>query len=207
MLRVIADLLYHLIGTIMTTLMRAVALAAAVATLPSVVSAQKNQFEKGSSVLNLGLHVGSGYIAGTGVGLSASFEQGIAPEIANIVRIGVGGQIGFLRSSVGTDLFSAYGIKTTEIPILVFVNGHYQIEQVPKLDVYAGPVLGVSRSSNTYDSRETYYRNLKGTSSTSVAIGVHAGARYSLAPKISGSAEVGVGSNLPWLNFGIALKR
>jgi hypothetical protein len=184
-------------------------IAAGLLVIPTVVSAQKKsvstekvQFDVGSKVLTVALVAGStdGYgtygAGGTGIGLSGAFEVGVA-NIANVVRLGVGGSVGFLRGS----LSNYYDLMT--IPVVGFVNGHYQIKQVPKLDVYAGPVLGFAHRS--YDYKGSFVGSAS-ASTTEVAAGVQAGGRYAFAPGIAGNLQLSVGNALPWLTAGISFK-
>lgn len=189
----------------MKNLVRALTVAAAVAVAPSIMLAQKNQFEVGSKVLSVGLLLGgTSYTYGSGgIGLGAGLEVGVG-EIAKQVRLGVGGFLGYQHDSDG--LFGN-NFSVSSILIAGFVNGHYQLKQVPKLDLYAGPVLGISRQSVNYDNKcvssITYDCN---NSSSDPAVGVQTGARYEFTPGVLGSIQLSVGTRLPLANAGIAFK-
>lgn len=190
----------------MKNLVRAVALAAAVAAAPSVLLAQKNQFEVGSKVLNVGVVIGDE--VGGGIGLGAGFEVGIK-DIAGQVRLGIGGAVSILRNDYGTGVRTptyTYEYTNTVMPIVVFVNGHYQLEQVPKLDLFAGPVVGITRYSTKSEVRTGGSTTASTASSSDPAIGIQAGGRYELAPRIAASAQLSAGNNLPFLTAGIAIK-
>lgn len=189
----------------MKNLVRAVAIAAAVAAAPSVLLAQKNQFDVGSKVLSVGVLLGgTSYTYGSGgVGLGAGFEVGVA-EIAGQVRLGVGGFLGYQKDDGGIYTYN-YDVSSTTIA--GFVNGHYQLTQVPKLDLYAGPVVGISRQSLDYSNAcviSSVYDC--SNSSSDPAVGVQAGARYEFAPRVMGSLQLSGGTRLPWVNAGIAFK-
>jgi hypothetical protein len=189
----------------MKNLVRAVALAAAVAAAPSVLLAQKNQFEVGSKVLSVGVLLGgTSYTYGSGgIGLGAGFEVGVT-DIAGQVRLGVGGFFGYQRDDDGV-IGTSYSVSSTTIA--GFVNGHYQLAQVPKLDLYAGPVVGISRQSLDFDNvcTSTAFYDCS-DSSSDPAVGVQVGARYEIAPRILGSLQLSGGTRLPWVNAGIAIK-
>lgn len=189
----------------MKNLVRALTVAAAVAVAPSIMLAQKNQFEVGSKVLSVGLLLGgTSYTYGSGgIGLGAGLEVGVG-EIAKQVRLGVGGFLGYQHDSDG--LFGN-NFSVSSILVAGFVNGHYQLRQVPKLDLYAGPVLGISRQSVNYDNKcEISIKYDCNNSSSDPAVGVQTGARYEFTPGVLGSIQLSVGTRLPLANAGIAFK-
>lgn len=179
---------------------RAVAVAAALA-VPAIASAQDRQFDVGTKLLNVGLIVGSesyGSI-GAGGGLEVGFKN-----ISDQVILGIGGSIGFARSTY--DGIGAFGYSSTVIPVLGFVHGHYQLKEVPKLDLYAGPAVGVSMYRFSYDNGYCGTGIDCSANNSDPAIGVQAGARWALTPKVLGWAQVSGGSNLPFLNAGVSFK-
>lgn len=173
----------------------AAALAAALVGLPTIGTAQdvKNQFDVGSKFLSGALLVGAEVDGGFGIG--GSFEVGIA-EIAGQVRLGVGGSVGVLRNDYDEFLDD---VSRTVVPVLAFVHGHYQLPQVPQLDLFAGAAVGLQSTSLSFSG---------GGSSSSVdpAIGLQSGARYEFAPRLMGMAQLAVGTNLPFLSLGITFK-
>ena len=124
------------------------------------------------------------------------------------MRLGVGGFLGYQHDSDG--LFGN-NFSVSSILVAGFVNGHYQLKQVPKLDLYAGPVLGISRQSVNYDKKcvslFTDYCDYQSRYPKSYpAVGVQTGARYEFTPGVLGSIQLSVGTRLPLANAGIAFK-
>ena len=179
---------------------RAVALAAALA-LPAVASAQDRQFDVGTKLFNVGLLLGEEAYGSVGVG--AGFEVGFK-DISGVVKLGLGGSIGFLRSSFNGILGSGYSL--TSIPVLGYVHGHYQIESVPKLDLYAGPAVGVSLSRFSFDDGYCGAGVDCADNDSAVSAGIQAGARWALTPKVLGWAQVSGGNNMPFANVGLSFK-
>lgn len=180
---------------------RAFAVAAALATLPVIASAQDKQFEVGTKLLNVGVLFGDGGYAGYGssVGVGGGFEVGIK-NIADQVNLGVGGSIGYTRSSFGSS-------NRTVTSVVAFVNGHYQIKSVPKLDLYAGPVLGFADVGYKFDGTDFCNSSVFDYGCGSgFAGGVQAGARWALTPKVLGWAQLSPATNLPLLSAGITFK-
>lgn len=181
---------------------RAIAVAAALV-LPAVASAQdKKQFDVGTKLLNVGLLIGSESYGSVGVG--GGLEVGFKSVGEGKVVLGIGGSVGVLRSTFDGLLGSGY--TTTAIPIVGFVHGHYQIPTVPKLDLYAGPAVGVSLARYSYDNG--YCGTLVDCSgnTTDASVGVQAGARWALTPTVLGWGQVSGGSNMPFVNVGISFK-
>lgn len=182
---------------------RAIAVAAVLATLPAVVSAQdKNQFEVGTKLINVGFILGDGGYAGYGssAGVGAGLEVGIK-DIAGQVRLGVGGAVGYARSSFSSS-------KRTTTTVVGFVNGHYQLKNVPKLDLYAGPVIGFANINYDFDGID-YCDDVPGFDygcGSDVVIGAQAGARWALTPKVLGWAQLSPATNLPFLSVGVSFK-
>lgn len=180
---------------------RAIALAAALATIPAISSAQDRQFDVGTKLFNVGLLLGDEAYGSVGVG--GGLEVGFK-NISDQVILGIGGSVGFRRSS--TDYFG-YGSTVTVVPVLGFVHGHYQLADVPKLDLYAGPAAGLALSRYSYDSRACNAPGANCSDNNSdVAIGIQAGARWALTPTVLGWAQVSGGTRLPYLNLGISFK-
>lgn len=183
---------------------RAFAVAAALATLPAIASAQDKQFEVGTKLLNVGVVVGSESYGSLGVG--GGLEVGFK-DIQGKVTLGIGGSIGIARSSYDA-IFSTYGYSTTAVPILGFVHGHYQLPTVPKLDLYAGPAIGVSLLRYSFD--DGYCAGTRSSfcsgNTSDVAGGIQAGARWALTPKVLGWAQLSGGTNMPFLNAGVSFK-
>ncbi len=181
--------------------LRAAAVAAALVALPAMSSAQDKQFEVGTKLLNVGLLLGSESYGsfGVGGGLEVGFKN-----IQDQVTLGIGGSIGFLRSSFDGLLGPGYSL--TSIPLLGFVHGHYQLENVPKLDLYAGPAVGVSLTRFTYDNGFCGTLVNCDDNSSDVSVGIQAGARWALTPKVLAWGQVAGGTNMPFLNLGFSFK-
>ena len=183
---------------------RVIAVAAALATLPAVASAQDKQFEVGTKLVNVGLLLGSSSYGSVGVG--GGLEVGFK-AIQDKVVLGIGGSIGLLRSSENG--FSGIGgYSFTTIPVLGFVHGHYQLPTVPKLDLYAGPAVGVSLSRFSYDD-DGFCKLVSSNCSnndTAASIGVQAGARWALTPTVLGWGQLSAGNNMPFVNVGVSFK-
>ena len=179
---------------------RAVAVAAALA-LPAIASAQDRQFDVGTKLFNVGLLLGSESYGSVGAG--GGFEVGFK-NIENQVILGLGGSIGVLRSSFDGVLGTGY--SQTSVPILGFVHGHYQLENVPKLDLYAGPAAGISLTRFSYDNGYCGTLVDCDSNNSDVAVGVQAGARWALTPTVLGWAQVAGGTNMPFGNIGISFK-
>jgi hypothetical protein len=188
-------------GLIMIKHVRALAVAAALA-VPALASAQDKQFEVGTKLLNVGLLVGSESAGSLGAG--AGFEVGIK-NIQDQVVLGVGGSIGYSRTSVGA-LGLVKGYDFNVIPVLGFVHGHYQLKNVPKLDLYAGPAIGVTMSKWDDDFCGSLPSSICETSKTDVAVGLQAGGRWALTPKVLGWAQLSAGNAMPFLNVGVSFK-
>jgi hypothetical protein len=178
---------------------RAVAVAAALAALPAIASAQDRQFDVGTKYLNLGVLLGDEAYGsfGAGGGLEVGFKN-----ISDQVILGIGGSVGFRRSS---EDFLGYSSSWTVVPVLGFVHGHYQVVSVPKLDLYAGPALGVAIRRYSYDCG-TVPNCGDSDNDSDVSMGVQAGARWALTPKVLGWGQLSAGNNLPFLSVGVSFK-
>jgi len=187
---------------------RTFALLAAAVSVPAVAASQApragssgdQQFKVGTVVLSAGLLLGAEGYGYSGVGLGGALEVGVG-EIAGQVRLGVGGGLGVLRHDYGRGL-SDY--TQTTIPLTGFVNGHYQLEQVPKLDLFAGPVVGIALRRYSWDG-DVFDDDDFDDDLLPVA-GVQAGGRYEFAPRVMASLQASAGTNLPWLTAGVAFK-
>ncbi|MBC8088567.1 MAG: outer membrane beta-barrel protein [Phycisphaerae bacterium] len=178
---------------------RAVAVAAALVALPAMASAQDRQFDVGTKLFNVGLLLGDDAYGsiGAGAGLEFGFKN-----IADQVILGIGGSIGFRRSS---DDFFGYSQSLTAVPVLGFVHGHYQVPSVPKLDLYAGPAVGVAIRRYSFDCG-TVANCGDSDNDSDVSVGVQAGSRWALTPAVLGWAQLSAGNNLPFLSVGVSFK-
>lgn len=133
-------------------------------------------FDKGTSVIHLGLGVGGNFGTPLGIG----YEKGISD------KIGIGGFAGYSSKSFA-------GFKVTNI--LLAVKGNYHFYQTDKLDTYAGAMLGYAIANVA--SGGTF-------ADDGVNFGGQIGARYYFTDSIGAFAELGYG--IANLNVGVAFK-
>jgi hypothetical protein len=145
--------------------------------------------DKGTKFINLGIGVGGyGYFNGSGLGLNAAADFGVAPNIT------VGGVIGY----------RGYGSGVTSFDI--GARGSYHFNQLlnlttDKADLYAG--IGLSYYRLSYG--DTYLRSIGISDSYStVYVPIHVGGRYFFTETLGGFAELG--SSLATLKLGITFK-
>ncbi|GAB4026321.1 hypothetical protein [Spirosoma koreense] len=155
--------------------------------LASTKSFAQLAVDKGSTFINAGIGVGGYgyYTGGGGIGLNASADFGVAPNIT------VGGVVGY--RSYGT--ISSYGYHSFDIG----ARGSYHFNELLKLandkvDLYAG--LGISYFSFSYGGAFDNY----GT----VYVPIHLGGRYFFSDNVGAFAELG--SSLATLKLGVTFK-
>ena len=152
----------------------------------------QSQFANGDKLLNVGINLGGTY-GGGGVGVGASYEQGIHDFIS------VGGQLDFVHWGYGGGIYS-YGWSYNFISIGARGSYHYgkHFLTVDKLDLYAGPAIGYRIASSSYDGvgYDAY--------GSGVFFGAFAGARYYFKPAMGVFGEVGY--NASPLKVGITFK-
>ena len=169
----------------------------------SIVSAQ-DVFKKDDVVFNIGiglnnsLYYGSKY-SNAILPISFSGEIGIKDNLINGDNgsIGVGGYLGYTGAKWNDIL--GYGYKYTSI--IIGTRGAFHYEFAPKLDTYAGAMLG-------YDVRSSKW--FGGGTSSGIASGsdftfsLFLGARYWFNPNFGVYTELGYGiSNI---NIGLTFK-
>lgn len=150
-------------------------------------------FEKGDKLLNLGIGIGSQFVAAGGSGgippVGLSFEVGINNKIS------IGAYGGYASTKV--DVFVA---EWTYTYIVAAARGSYHFDVgVEKLDPYAGVILGYNIASAS-----TTANNMPEPKVGGPIYGAHAGARYLFTPGMGVFAEVGYG--IAWLNAGLTFK-
>ena len=144
------------------------------------------EIDKGTKFINVGIGVGGyGYFNGSGLGLNAAADFGVAKNIT------VGGVLGYRGYGDGVSSFD------------IGVRGSYHFNEIlnissNKADLYAG--IGLSYYSLNYGSG--YYYNLGNYSTTYVPI--HLGGRYMFGDKVGAFAELG--SSLATLKLGLTFK-
>lgn len=176
--------------------LRNLAFAAAALALPAVVGAQSSaSFGKGTKVLSLGVMAGGDY---EGFGGGASVEVGVL-EFTPKIKLGVGGMIGYVRSSESFGL-SKYTLAA--MPVMAIGNVHFEVPNQPKLDLYAGASVGIVRVSYSGD-----FAGIPGIggSTSDTGFGIQGGARYGIGDKMSLMGQVGIG-DIPLLYAGVSFK-
>ena len=145
--------------------------------------------DKGTKFVNLGIGVGGySYFNGSGLGLNAALDVGVAKNIT------VGGVLGY----------RGYGSGVTSFDI--GARGSYHFNEIlnlstNKADLYAG--VGISYYRLSYG--DTYLRSLGIADSYGTTyIPIHIGGRYFFSEKLGGFAEFG--SSLATLKLGLTLK-
>ncbi|GAA3923620.1 hypothetical protein [Hymenobacter algoricola] len=179
-----------------------------VAAAPVVPNATGELFEKGTTMVNLGVGLGLGYAGYYGTlkstpALSVSAERGVLDGVGP-GTIGIGGLIGYkaYHYNYGTGNY-----KATWTNVLVSVRGtyHYNLLQHPKLDTYGGVSMGVrvqTWKDTFYDSSPT----TQGYTANSVHVmpGVFVGARYFLTDNLGAFTEVGY--DMSYLKLGLTAR-
>ncbi len=161
---------------------------------------QGDPFGKGSSAINLGIGFGNTIYTGAGYGLgfpsiSVSYEYGIVEigmgsKLKGIV--GVGGLVGFGGSKYDYS-YGAYGYDVKANFFLVAIRGNYHFIFHPKLDPYAGIILGYyfGNSKVTYGSGYPSTLPTYSGSDGGFHGGAYVGARWFFTPAIAVFSELG----------------
>ena len=142
--------------------------------------------DKGTKFVNLGLSLGGySYFRGSGLGLNAALDVGVARNIT------VGGVAGY----------RTYGSGVTSFDI--GARGSYHFNELlnlstDKADLYAG--VGLSYYRLTYG--DNYISSIASYGTTYIPI--HIGGRYFFSENLGGFAELG--STLAALKLGLTLK-
>jgi hypothetical protein len=186
----------------MRSLSKAVAVAALVAVVPTVLAAQARKpamkggdgiFEKGASLVSVGLLTGGDGNQGTGVG--GQFEYGLM-DFSDQVKLGIGGAAGYTRKSIG-------GFSYTAIPIYGMANAHFVLPDQPALDLYAGVSVGFTRFS--VPSVTIGGVRAGGGSLTESGFGIQGGGRYKISDALSVHAQIGL-IDIPLFHAGVTFK-
>lgn len=145
--------------------------------------------DKGTKFVNLGIGIGGyGYFNGSGLGLNAAADFGVAKNIT------VGGVIGYRGYGDGVNSFD------------IGARGSYHFNELLKLatdkaDLYAG--VGISYYSLSYGDAYLRAVGIDDTYST-VYVPIHVGGRYFFTESLGGFAELG--SSLATIKIGLTLK-
>jgi len=169
-------------------------------------------FGKGSSAINLGIGFGNTvYTSGYQMAwptISVSYEYGIVeiPMGSSLKGIvSVGGLIGFGGSKYDYSYFG-YGYDVKSNFFVFAARGNYHFIFHPKLDTYAGVILGykMGNSKVTYSSGyPSYAPSYSGTDGGFYG-GAYAGARWFFTPKFAVFSELGW--NVSIITLGATLK-
>lgn len=173
-------------------LFAALALAGSV----SLANAQEI-FQTGTKAVNVGVGLG-GTLAGTTIPpLSVSFDYGVKDNLINGENgsISAGGYIGYTASSID---FGVSKLRTSYA--ILGARGAFHYQFIPKLDTYAGIMLGYNISSSSWSG--TVVDGVK--SYGGFAYSTYAGARYFFKENIGAFAELGYG--IAYLNLGVTCK-
>ena len=170
----------------------------------SVSKAQDDVFTKGDKVLNIGVGLG-GNLGGSGYKtsippISISGEYGLTDALLKNGKgyIGVGGYLAYTSNKYTYANFD-YGWKYSYI--IVGARGAFHYQFIPKLDTYAGIMLGYNiASSSAYGDWSANTENSVGGFTYSG----FAGARYYFNDTFAAFAEVGYG--IANLELGLAIK-
>lgn len=160
---------------------------------------EKKSKAKGSSVVDLGLGLGSPYW-GSGIKNSLPFNPRIALERFIDNNISIGGSVAYSSAKYNYVYFlEDYSLRYTAI----FVSGrgayHFELDN-KKIDPYLGLSVGyviVSVNDNQ--------GNIAAAASSGIGYGVFAGARYYPSSKFGVHAELGY-TSFSLLNAGVSFR-
>jgi hypothetical protein len=158
----------------------------------AVAANAQDIFQKGTSVLNLGIGLGSH------IPVEASYEYGIVDGLIDGENgsIGLGGYVGWYSYS---DSYA--GGKWSYSDLVLGVRGAFHYQFVDQLDTYAGLMLGYDIASAKWKGDGPAF----GTAAASAAaLSAFVGARYYFSPSIAAYGELGYG--IAYLSVGVALK-
>ena len=162
----------------------------------SIANAQE-VFHKGTTAINAGIGLGSYYSSLSIPPLSVSLDYGVADNLinGNNGSISVGGFVGYAASS-----FSGWTAdKVTVSYAALGARGAFHYQFAPKLDTYAGLMLGYHIAS--YSSNINGYPGISGSG---IDLGVLLGARYFFTDRVGMFTELGY--SVPYWNLGVTFK-
>ena len=173
----------------------------------SVANAQEI-ISKGTSMVNLGIGLGH-HFGSDGMSippLSVAYDYSIVSGLIdrNNGAITLGGYGGFTSGSM-TYRVPGYSSSASYTHILLGFRGMFHYPFAPKLDTYAGLMLGYHIASTSYSNSGPMgsYSN-SGLTGSGFDIGVILGARYFFTPRIGAFTELGY--SLPYWNLGVTFK-
>lgn len=164
------------------------------------VTAQAQQFQKGTTMANAGIGLGTalGRLGKARPAISVAVDHGMW-DIGGPGVISLGGYIGNTGYKY-TDL--GYTAKWNYTTVGVRGAYHYNgFTNVPKLDVYGGAMLGYNIAKYSSDSGDSSLENSYGSG---LGLTGFVGGRWFFTESIGAYAELGYGVSV--LNVGISFK-
>lgn len=159
-------------------------------------------FEKGVSLLNVGVGFGSPYY-GSGSKMTippvhASFEYGVTE------KIGVGALVGYTSSVWDNSAIWGTGYKLKYSYLIVGARGAYHFVNKEKLDAYGGLMLGYNVASSKWEYPSGGTDPIGSYKAGGLALGAFLGGRYMFTEKIGAFAEIGY--SIAWVSVGVTAK-
>ncbi len=177
-----------------------------ISTILSVAFLQaQTPFSKGDKIVSVGLGLGTYGVSGktTFPPTSVSFDYGVKNNLFDAKSsLSVGGYLGYYASkSSYTYLNDVYGWRYSNI--LLGARGAIHYDFIPKLDTYAGLLLGYDIASvSSYGTHQP--NNTYSESSGGFIHSIFVGGRYYFTNKIAAFGEIGYG--LSAIELGVSFK-
>lgn len=155
-------------------------------------------FGEGTKLIKVGLGL-NGY----GIPVEVSYEKGIKENFLGVdgLVLGLGGNLGYYGYSEDFSGFGGnYSWKYSNIVLAARGLGHYSF--IPKLDTYAGLVLGYNIANVKYDGPSGSL--LDSPSAGGLVLGGLVGARYEFNEKWGAYMELGY--SISYATVGVAYK-
>ena len=154
---------------------------------------------KGTSMVNLG--IGLGYRFGGSMSvppLSVAYDYSLKSGLIDgNGAITLGGYLAYTSAN-----YSYWAQSTTASYTVLGVRGMFHYQFVPKLDTYAGLMLGYHFTSVSSTAPAEHYES--SSAASAFDMGVILGARYFFTPRIGAFTELGY--SLPYWNLGVTFK-
>lgn len=154
---------------------------------------------KGTSMVNLG--IGLGYRFGGSMSvppLSVAYDYSLKSGLIDgNGAITLGGYLAYTSAN-----YSYWAQSTTASYTVLGVRGMFHYQFVPKLDTYAGLMLGYHFTSVSSTAPAEHYES--SIAASAFDMGVILGARYFFTPRIGAFTELGY--TLPYWNLGVTFK-
>lgn len=163
-------------------------------------------YQKGQQDLHLGIGLGT-TLYGSGYRslippINVSYEKGITDNI------GVGAYLGYASARYNYDGLNNLDYHWRYTNIIIGGRGayHYDLFKEPRLDTYAGLMIGfnVSKASFHSDNSALNEDDFTAPSTGGITWSGFLGARYQFKETLGAYAELGYG--VSWLNLGLRLK-